>query len=83
MPATPYDDRFCVYNIPVDDEAGNGNNQVIGFAEMAGRVWFAESRGLLSDSRSYISSFVPNPLQCENALNFDDPNAIRQQALQY
>ena len=83
LPATEYDDRFCVYNIPADDEEGHGNNQIIGLALSAGRVWIAESRGLLSDSRSYISSFVPNLEQCDNVLNFDDRNALRQQSLQY
>lgn len=83
LPATGYDDRFCVYNVPADDEAGHGNNQIIGLAEAAGRIWIAESRGLLTDSPSYISSFVPNREQCENLLNFDDPMALQQQSLQY
>ena len=83
LPATRHDDRFCVYNMPADDEDGHGNNQAIGFAEAAGRIWVAESRGLLSDSTAHISSFIPNPEQCENLLNFDDTDALPQQSLQF
>lgn len=83
VPSTRYDDRFCVYNVPADDGDGHGNNQVIGLTSAAGRIWVAESRGLLNEAASYISSFIPNPEQCENLLNFDDPDALREQSLQY
>ena len=37
-PATPYDDRFCVYNMPTDDKEHLGNNSVIGLTWAKGRT---------------------------------------------
>ncbi|MEE4145303.1 MAG: hypothetical protein V2I26_10930, partial [Halieaceae bacterium] len=82
-PLTPYDDRICVYNLPADDTEGFGDNQVIGLTAASGRIWVAESRGLFSDERSSISSFVPHKRLCANLLNFADPDALASQKLQY
>jgi hypothetical protein len=82
-PDTVYDDRFCVYNIPTDDTAGLGNNQIIGLTAARGRIWFTESRGLLNDQTSYLSSFIPDAAHCENLLNFNEPGALQAQLLQY
>jgi hypothetical protein len=82
-PATLYDDRFCVYNVPADDAGGAGNNQVIGLTGIRDRIWIAEIRGLFDAEPSSISSFIPNPYACANLLNFDDPAALANQYLQY
>ncbi|MEZ5502747.1 MAG: hypothetical protein R3E50_08825 [Halioglobus sp.] len=82
-PDTPFDDRLCTYNVPTDDAAGLGNNQVIGLSATAGRIWIAESRSLFGKDPSALSSFVADAASCENLLNFDDPLALGQQALQY
>lgn len=83
LPATEYDDRLCVYNMPTDDPDGYGNNEVIGLTGTHNRIWVAESRGLLHGTTSSISSFVPHPRQCENVLDFNDPDALLSQDLQY
>ncbi len=80
---TPDDDRFCVYNIPTNDQHGLGNNAVIGLTSARGRIWFAESRGLINHETSYLSSFVPDPASCQNLLDFDDPQAVIGQSLLY
>lgn len=83
-PATAYDDRLCVYNLPTDNPAGVGNNEIIGLTAARGRIWVAESRGLFNlNVLSAVSSFVPDPAQCENLLNFADPAALQNQDLQY
>jgi streptogramin lyase len=82
-PATPYDDRLCVYNIPADDENSVGNNQVIGLAATSDRIWVGESRGIFGLAPSVISSFVANPKSCDNLLVFENPDALANQALQY
>lgn len=82
-PSTIYDDRLCVYNVPTDDPKGFGNNQVIGLTASGNRIWISEIRGFYDEVTSSISSFIPNPNQCENLLNFDDPEALANQALQY
>ena len=82
-PDTVYDDRLCVYNIPTDDSNGFGNNQVIGLTASRNRIWIGEIRGFFDEAPSSISSFIANPNQCENLLNFDDPNALAMQDLQY
>jgi hypothetical protein len=80
---TRYDDRFCVFNVPTDDAFGLGNNQVIGLAAARGRIWIAESRGLFSEESSLVSSFFPSQDQCENLLDFESPEALPAQELQY
>ena len=82
-PSTVYDDRLCVYNVPSDDAKGFGNNQVIGLTATRNRIWIGEIRGFFDEVASSISSFIPNPSQCENLLNFDDPQALANQDLQY
>jgi hypothetical protein len=82
-PATSFDDRLCVYNVPADDPQQFGNNQVIGLAATPGRIWIGESRSLFDNEPSAISSFVPDPESCENLLNFDEPGALASQSLQY
>ena len=82
-PSTVYDDRLCVYNVPTDDARGFGNNQVIGLTATRNRIWIGEIRGFYDEEASLISSFIPNPNQCENLLNFDDPEALANQELQY
>jgi streptogramin lyase len=82
-PSTSYDDRLCVYNIPSDKPKGFGNNQVIGLTAAGGRIWIGESRGLLDNTTSSLSSFIANPNLCENLLNFEDPEALANQRLQY
>jgi hypothetical protein len=82
-PSTYYDDRLCVYNIPTDEPQGFGNNQVIGLTATRNRIWIGESRGLLDKAASSLSSFIANPDQCENLLNFEDPQALSKQNLQY
>ncbi|HEY6131879.1 MAG TPA: hypothetical protein VIV27_07665, partial [Halioglobus sp.] len=82
-PATPFDDRLCVYNVPTDDSNPLGNNQVIGITASKGRMWIGESRGGYEDTPSAISSFIPDPKSCDNLLNFEDPEALANQKLQY
>ncbi|MEH6585473.1 MAG: hypothetical protein V7720_02890 [Halioglobus sp.] len=82
-PHTPFDDRFCVYNLPAEDIEGLGNAQVIGLAGGRGRIWIAESRGITNQETSYLSSFVPNSKLCMNLLDFDDPAAVAGQPLRY
>ncbi|KAA1194398.1 hypothetical protein F0M18_02910 [Pseudohalioglobus sediminis] len=82
-PTTPYDDRFCVYTMPADDVDGRGDNQVIGVTGLMGRIWVAESRGLLSEDQAYLSSFVPDPRLCDNLLTVEDANAMQSQPMQY
>ncbi len=82
-PATFYDDRLCIYNVPTDNVNGAGNNQVIGLTATRNRIWIAEIRGFFSDLPSSISSFIPTPDACVNLLNFDDPTALANQSLQY
>lgn len=82
-PTTRYDDRLCMYNVPTDDDARFGNNQVIGLTAAAGRIWIGESRSLFDTEPSAISSFVPDPGSCENLLNFGDTEALAKQSLQY
>lgn len=82
-PSTFFDDRLCVYNVPTDDPDRLGNNQVIGLTATKQRIWIGESRGLFDDVPSAISSFIPNPGSCDNLLNFDDPEALANQSLQY
>jgi streptogramin lyase len=82
-PATPYDDRLCVYNMPTDDANNFGNNQIIGLAATADRIWIGESRGVFGERPSAISSLIPDPDSCENLLNFEDPQALANQRLQY
>jgi len=81
--ATPYDDGFCVYNIPTDDSNHPANNQVIGLTGTAHRIWIGEARAFLGPEPSAISSFIPDPDNCENLLNFEDPQALAKQNLQY
>lgn len=81
--STPYDDRFCVYNVPTDDENSHGNNAIIGLTAAAGRIWVAESRGLWGNDASVISSFVPDPANCDNLLVFENTEALATQPLQY
>ena len=81
--ATFFDDRFCAYNVPTDDENGFGNNQVIGLTATPNRIWIGESRSLFGTAPSAISSFVPDPTNCENLLNFNDADALAQQHFQY
>ena len=80
---TAYDDRFCVYNMPI--AAGDpGNQQVVGIAGAGNRIWVAETRGLTdSESASYLSSFIPAPELCHNLLDFDDPQALQDQPMRY
>ena len=82
-PHTPFDDRFCVYNLPAEDREGLGNAQVIGLTGTRGRIWIAESRGITNQEISYLSSFVPNSKLCVNLLDFDDSAALAGQPLQY
>jgi hypothetical protein len=82
-PVTPFDDRICVYNVPADDEEQFGDNQVVGLTAAKGRIWIGESRGFYDNRPSAISSFIPDPENCANLLNFDNPNALASQRLQY
>jgi hypothetical protein len=82
-PLTYYDDRICVYNLPADDPEGYGDNQVIGLTAAGERIWVAESRGLLNNKRSSISSFIPRDNLCDKLLNFADKDALASQKLQY
>ncbi len=82
-PSTYYDDRLCVYNVPTDEPQGFGNNQVIGLTATRDRIWIGESRGLLDNTTSSLSSFIADPNLCENLLNFEDPEALASQRLQY
>lgn len=82
-PATPYDDRLCVYNIPSDDADRPANNLVIGLTGAGNRIWIGEGRAFLGPEPSAISSFIPDPNSCENLLNFEDPQALTKQRLQY
>ncbi len=82
-PATPYDDRLCVYNIPSDDADRPANNLVIGLTGADNRIWLGEGRAFLGPEPSAISSFIPDPNSCENLLNFEDPQALARQRLQY
>ena len=82
-PLTRYNDRICVYNLPADDPAGYGDNQIIGLTAASGRIWVAESRGFFNDRRSSISSFIPEKRLCANLLNFEDRGALARQKLQY
>lgn len=82
-PATVYDDRMCIYSVPTDDAQGFGNNQVIGLAGIGERIWIGESRGFLNGEVSLVSSFIPDRGQCANLLNYEDPDALANQSLQY
>jgi streptogramin lyase len=82
-PATPYDDRLCVYNVPTDDPGRLGNNQVIGLTATTNRIWLGESRSLVNEEPSAISAFIPDPASCDNLLDFNDPDALANQSMQY
>lgn len=80
-PSTRYDDRMCVYNVPSDHPQGFGNNQVVGLSATRNRIWIGETRGNFDPS--VISAFIPNPDSCDNLLDFNDPQALANQSLQY
>lgn len=82
-PSDLFDSRICAYNLPSDHPDGDVDSQLLGMTHAGGRVWLAESRGLLSDRPSVISSFYPSALHCNNLMNFDDPEALGRQSLQY
>ena len=83
LPETPFDDRFCIYNLPSEDTGGIGNAQIIGIASSRGRIWVAESHGILNSDSSQLSSFVPNRKLCRNLLNYDQPQALTEEPLRY
>lgn len=82
-PNTLYDDGFCVYNLPLDNLDSLDDNHAIGLTTTGGRIWIGETRGFFTDRRSVLSSFVPAKALCNNLIDFNDPTAIAEQALQY
>lgn len=82
-PATLFDDRMCVYNMPADDVDGFGNNQIIGLAWARGRIWIAETRGVFNEAHSVVSSFVPNPALCDNKMDYALEHESGKYAMQY
>ena len=82
-PNTLYDDRFCVYNLPPDNLDSLDDNHAIGLTTAGGRIWIGEIRGFFTDRRSVLSSFVPAKRLCNNLIDFNDPTAVAEQALQY
>lgn len=79
---TFYDDRMCVYNMPLADTNAAANQQIVGLTASNGRIWVGESRGLFSQTPSAISAFIAQDALCNNLLIFEQPNALATQALQ-
>lgn len=77
------DERFCVFNLPVDAHSPRGNQQVVGITAARGRIWVAETHGITTNARSRLSSFVPRRSQCVNRLDFEDSQALASQPLRY
>ena len=74
-PNTLTDDRFCMYNMP------ENNNSVIGITWDGTRIWYLEQR--VDSRQSVLGSFNPNELACENFLNYEDEQAVADSAHQY
>ena len=74
-PNTLTDDRFCMYNMP------ENNNTVIGITWDGTRIWYLEQR--VESRQSVLGSFNPNELPCENFLNYEDEQAVADSAHQY
>ena len=73
-PATETDERFCVYNLPEDD------NSTVGIAWDGSRIWYTEAR---SGQIAVLGSFDPDELACDNFLDYEDPAAVSGAAHQY
>jgi hypothetical protein len=82
-PLTEWDDRMCVYNVPVPNLAdpAHAQNWVIGVAwdEERGRLWFTEA----DPAHAALSWFKPSLLPCDNFLDYSSLTAIQNAVHQY
>jgi sugar lactone lactonase YvrE len=75
-PSTYWNDAMCMVDVPGDD------NLVAGLAwdSTHHKIWFAEYS---STGDSKLSSFDPSQVPCDNFLDYSNPTAVANAAVQY